>query len=117
LEHAPIENGQIVQLPGHWAKEADMRIGFTSAFTTAAAREIVDRSEVQRRLLLCLFGLGTNMGMKRIGIGNDLTYKELLHTRDNCGGAPPLDSMVNFLRNDFDVHNVDASKASAAAKV
>jgi TnpA family transposase len=62
-------------------KEADMRIGLTDAFTTAAAREIVDRSEVQRRLLLCLFGLGTNMGMKRVGIGNDVTYKELLHTR------------------------------------
>lgn len=62
-------------------KEADLRIGFTDAFATAAAREIVDRSDVQRRLLLCLYGLGTNAGLKRLGVGNGVTYKELLHTR------------------------------------
>ncbi|HEX6012538.1 MAG TPA: DUF4158 domain-containing protein, partial [Geminicoccaceae bacterium] len=39
-------------------KEADLRVGFTDAFTTAAAREAVDRDEVRRRLLLCLYGLG-----------------------------------------------------------
>jgi TnpA family transposase len=62
-------------------KETDLRVGFTDAFATAAAREIVDRSEVQRRLLLCLYGLGTNVGLKRLGVGNGVTYKELLHTR------------------------------------
>lgn len=62
-------------------KEADLRIGITDAFTTAAAREMIDRSEVQRRLLLCLYGLGTNMGLKRLSVGNGVTYKELLHTR------------------------------------
>jgi TnpA family transposase len=62
-------------------KEADLRIGFTEAFTTAATREMVDRSEVQRRLLLCLYGLGTNAGLKRLSVGNNVTYKELLHTR------------------------------------
>lgn len=62
-------------------KEADLRIGFTDAFTTAAAREIVDRSEVQRRLLLCLYGLGSNAGLKRLTAGNGVSYKELLHTR------------------------------------
>jgi hypothetical protein len=40
-------------------KEADLRIGFTGGFTTAAAREVTDRAEVRRRLLLCLYGLGT----------------------------------------------------------
>jgi hypothetical protein len=43
-------------------KEADLRIGFTGGFTTAAAREVTDRAEVRRRLLLCLYGLGTNAG-------------------------------------------------------
>jgi len=62
-------------------KESDLRIGFTDAFATAAARETVDRDEVQRRLLLCLYGLGTNAGLKRLGVGNDVSYKELLHTR------------------------------------
>jgi hypothetical protein len=46
-------------------KEADLRIGFTAAFATAAAREATDRDEVRRRLLLCLYGLGTNAGLMR----------------------------------------------------
>ncbi|PJG45772.1 hypothetical protein CAF53_24115 [Sphingobium sp. LB126] len=43
-------------------KEADLRIGFTQAFSTAASREATDPDEVRRRLLLCLYGLGTNAG-------------------------------------------------------
>src|SRR5262249_41229214 len=62
-------------------KEADLRIGFTEAFTTAAAREATDRDEVRRRLLLCLYGLGTNAGLKRMSAGRlGVSYKELLHT-------------------------------------
>jgi len=38
-------------------KEADLRIGFTDAFATAASREATNRDEVRRRLLLCLYGL------------------------------------------------------------
>ena len=63
-------------------KEADLRIGFTAAFATAAAREATDRDEVRRRLLLCLYGLGTNAGLKRLAVGrHGFSYKELLHTR------------------------------------
>ena len=62
-------------------KEADLRIGFTDAFVTAASREATDRDEVRRRLLLCLYGLGTNAGLKRLASGrNGFSYKELLHT-------------------------------------
>ena len=62
-------------------KEADLRIGFTDAFATAASREATDRDEVQRRLLLCLYGLGTNAGLKRLAVGpHGFSYKELLHT-------------------------------------
>ena len=63
-------------------KETDLRVGFTEAFTTAAAREATDRDEVQRQLLLCLYGLGTNAGLKRLAVGrHGFSYKELLHTR------------------------------------
>ncbi len=62
-------------------KEADLRIGFTDAFVTAASREATSRDEVQRRLLLCLYGLGTNAGLKRLAVGpHGFSYKELLHT-------------------------------------
>lgn len=63
-------------------KEADLRVRFTDAFTTSATREATDRGEVRRRLLLCLYGLGTNAGLKRLAVGDHgFTHKELLHTR------------------------------------
>jgi TnpA family transposase len=62
-------------------KEADLRIGFTQAFSTAASREATDPDEVRRRLLLCLYGLGTNAGLKRLVGDHGFSYKELLHTR------------------------------------
>jgi TnpA family transposase len=63
-------------------KEADLQIGFTDIFCSAAARETLDRATVQRRLLLCLYGLGTNTGLKRVAAGeHDETYADLLYVR------------------------------------
>ena len=50
-------------------KETDLRVGFTDEFTSAGAREALDRDELRRRLLLCLYGLGTNTGLKRVTAG------------------------------------------------
>ncbi len=47
-------------------KEADLRADFTRHFTSVAAREALDRTTLQKRLLLCLYGLGTNTGLKRV---------------------------------------------------
>ncbi len=56
-------------------KEADLRIGFTARLTSTAAREQLDRETLQKRLLLCLYGLGTNAGLKRVS-GADLGASE-----------------------------------------
>ena len=40
-------------------KETDLRVDFTDLFTTATTREHLDRETLQKRLLLCLYGLGT----------------------------------------------------------
>ena len=50
-------------------KEADLRIAFTNHFKTVANREIIDRATLQKRLILTLYGLGTNTGLKRISAG------------------------------------------------
>jgi TnpA family transposase len=47
-------------------KDADFLADFTSEFASVASREVLDRATLQRRLLLCLFALGTNMGIKAI---------------------------------------------------
>ena len=50
--------------------------------STAADRQAIPQNELQRRLLLCLFGLGTNAGLKRVSAGRlDVSYRELLYTR------------------------------------
>ena len=63
-------------------KEAELRIGFTDEFQTTASSEKLDRDTVQRRLLICLFGLGTNAGIKRVMNGDiSESYSELLYMR------------------------------------
>jgi TnpA family transposase len=60
-------------------KEADIRIGFTNLFKTPTSHEILSRDILQIRLLLCLYGLGTNMGLKRVASGAQIVYRDLLY--------------------------------------
>ncbi|WP_431324658.1 Tn3 family transposase [Rhizobium sp. YTU87027] len=63
-------------------KEAALRTGFLEQFRTSGDRVILDPDTLQRRLLLCLYGLGTNAGLKRVSSGTEgVTYAELLHVR------------------------------------
>jgi TnpA family transposase len=63
-------------------KETDLRVDFTGAFKTLASREVMPRKQLQERLLLCLYGLGTNAGLKRMVASNrDIRYADLLYVR------------------------------------
>lgn len=63
-------------------KEADFRVGFTDTFKSPTAYEALERAVLQPRLLLCLYGLGTNTGLKRMSAGElSLNYKDLLYVR------------------------------------
>jgi hypothetical protein len=63
-------------------KETDLRAGFTEHFTSVAQREILDRDTLQKRLLLCLYGLGTNTGLKRVAAGDHgESYSDLRYVR------------------------------------
>lgn len=63
-------------------KEADVRVMFTDLFKSLTVREHLDRATLQQRLLLCLYGLGTNTGLKRMSVGNPMvSYKDLLYVR------------------------------------
>jgi len=75
-------------------KDADFLAEFTAEFTWVALREVLDRMTLQRRLLLCLFALGTNMSIKAIASGeHGETEAALRHirkhyiTRDNLRRA------------------------------
>jgi Tn3 transposase DDE domain len=47
-------------------KEADFRIGFTKCFESVATREVINDNILTKRLLLCVFGIGSNTGLKRM---------------------------------------------------
>ncbi|MGW5472606.1 Tn3 family transposase [Streptomyces chartreusis] len=50
-------------------KEAAIATGFTGEFTSVATSEAGPKAALQRRLLLVLFALGTNMGIVRVAAG------------------------------------------------
>lgn len=63
-------------------KETDLRVDISSHFKTVSSREVLAEDTLQKRLLLCLYGLGTNTGVKRLSDemeGDD--YQDLLYVR------------------------------------
>jgi TnpA family transposase len=52
-------------------KNAEFLTGFSDAFVSVATRENLPREVVRRRLLKCLFALGTNMGIRRLVAAGD----------------------------------------------
>src|SRR3546814_8347080 len=61
-------------------KEAALDTGLMDAFETSASRVTLSKAALAQRLLLCLYGLGTNAGLKRVaGATPDVSYEELLH--------------------------------------
>jgi hypothetical protein len=63
-------------------KEVDLRLNFTSAFRSTGSREALDATQLQQRLLLCLFGLGTNIGLKRVASQQPtVNYEELRYVK------------------------------------
>ncbi len=63
-------------------KEADFRAGFTDNFQSLTGQARLPRAELQKRLLLCLFGLGTNTGLTSVSMGNHgVSYANLQYVR------------------------------------
>ncbi|WP_419904250.1 Tn3 family transposase [Kiloniella sp.] len=61
-------------------KETALDTNFLRAFETSASRVALSPETLDYRLILSLYGLGTNAGLKRIAAGCDgVSYDELLH--------------------------------------
>lgn len=89
-------------------KQAAWLCGFTGEFTSVASREVTDRETLRRRLLLVLFALGTNMGVRAIVAtgGHGETEAALRRvrrthvTRDNLRRAVAAVVNETFIRRD-----------------
>src|SRR5271165_222278 len=64
-------------------KETDLRLNFTDAFSSPTAYETLDRAALRPRLLLCLHGIGTNAGLKRMDASrhDGPSYRDLAYVR------------------------------------
>jgi len=62
-------------------RHADVFTSFTTEFSSLASREITSRTVLRRRLLLVLFALGTNMGIRHIVDGTDAGESEAMLRR------------------------------------
>lgn len=81
-------------------KEADLRVGFTDLFQSSRQRETLDRDTLQRRLLLSLYALGTNAGLKRISAaGHGATYQELRYVRHRFIQKSTLRAAISQVAN------------------
>jgi TnpA family transposase len=81
-------------------KETELRVGFTDRFKGLGNREILTRETIQHRMLLCLYGLGTNMGLKPVLSENErTTYDELLYIRRRYLHKEPLRAAIADVAN------------------
>lgn len=63
-------------------KEADFRVGFTDKFESLTGQQRISQTDLQKRLLLCLFGLGTNTGLTSVSMGDHgISYDHLKYVR------------------------------------
>jgi len=62
-------------------KETDLRVDFSRFIKSGTERYHMDSGKLQRRILLCLFGMGTNTGIKSMESLPYDDYKDLLYIR------------------------------------
>lgn len=81
-------------------KEAALDTQFTKAFQSIGAHRHIDNATLNRRLILSMYGLGTNTGLKRISAATpDVSYEQLRHIRRRFIDVPSLREANRVLTN------------------
>ena len=80
-------------------KEAALRTGLTTLFRSAALYETMPKTSLQIRLILCLYALGTNIGLKRVVSGSAEKYRELLYVRNRFITTENLRAAIAVVAN------------------
>lgn len=81
--------------------EADRQVDFSSFFYSTAQRQVLSRKEIKERLLLSLFGIATNLGLKRIYSATQpaCSYDDLLYFRKRFVNIDSVRSAISALTN------------------
>lgn len=63
-------------------KEVDHQVNFTAHFHSLTGQERLKQTDLRKRLLLCLYGLGTNTGLTTMSMGDHgVSYANLQYVR------------------------------------
>jgi TnpA family transposase len=81
-------------------KKTEMRLQFTDHFKSMGNREVLAPEDLRKRLLLCLYAAGTNLGIKRMahrehGVG----YFDLLYVRRKFLSKTALTQAISDVAN------------------
>lgn len=99
-------------------KETDLREHFTSCFTSSGNREILSQEEIQKRLIMCLYAIGTNTGLHRISSAstNNITLEDLKYIKRKYINQEDLREAITKIVNAiFKIRNPDIWGESTTA--
>ena len=83
-------------------KETDLRTSFSEHLRSVNPRESIEPKTLQKRLLLCLYALATNLGIKRVsGSDHGENYKDLLYVRRRFIHKEQLRSAITRIVNEL----------------
>ena len=83
-------------------KESDLLINFTQAMETITKSSSIADVSLRKRLLLCLYGIGSNTGLKRISIANgDVNYSDLRYIKKRYINATNVRNSIRLVINNI----------------
>lgn len=91
-------------------KEVDLRENFTSCFKSVGNREVIPQEEIQKRLILSLFAIGTNTGLTSMSSActNNVSFEELRHIKRKFINQEDLrESITKVVDAIFRIRNTD----------
>jgi TnpA family transposase len=81
-------------------KEADLDINFTSLMETIAKTQQLSGDDFRKKILLCLYALGTNTGLSKISIANgDVKYNDLKYIKNRFVNSTNLRMAIRKVIN------------------
>ena len=88
-------------------KEAELRLDLTSEFESVASKEVMPKQELQYKIILCLFALATNTGLKRVSTNvPDVTYEDLKYIQRRFINQNNLrNAIVKVINGNLQVRN------------
>jgi TnpA family transposase len=90
-------------------KESDLRINFTKELETVGKSSSILSSDLQKRLLLCIFGIGSNTGLKRISVANEeVNYSDLRYVKKRYINSTNIRNAIRMVVNNvLSIRNPD----------